>query len=106
MCLTDSGVVGGGAFSLSSSSSSTIGFSTDPSIDKSSKVVGEKGVSRPGLNTASTVQLRIFAVEIYVFEIGYLIATSVQVLSPHTGEYFVFISIVPSSFRVIGTRGR
>ena len=57
MCLTDSGVVGGGAFSLSSSSSSTIGFSTDPSIDKSSKVVGEKGVSMPGLNTASSVQL-------------------------------------------------
>ena len=29
------------------------GFSTDPSIDKSSKVVGEKGVSMPGENTAS-----------------------------------------------------
>ena len=44
MGLTDSGVDGGGgAFSLSSSSSNTMGFSTDPSIDKSSNVVGEKG---------------------------------------------------------------
>ena len=53
MVLTDSGVVGGGAFSLSSSSSETMGFSTDPPIDKSSNVVGEKGVSLPGLTTAS-----------------------------------------------------
>ena len=53
MGLTDSGVVGGGAFSLSSSSSNTMGFSIDPSIDKSSVVVGEKGVSMPGLNTAA-----------------------------------------------------
>ena len=54
MGLTVSGVVGGGAFSLSSSSSNKMGFSTDPSpIDKSSNVVGEKGVSTPGLNTAS-----------------------------------------------------
>ena len=54
MGLTDSGVDGGkGAFSLSSSSFNTMGFSTDPSIDKSSNVVGEKGVSMPGLNTAS-----------------------------------------------------
>ena len=43
MGLTDSGV-DGGAFSLSSSSSNTKGFSTDPSVDKSSNVVGEKGV--------------------------------------------------------------
>ena len=53
MGLTDSGVVGGEAFSLSCSSSNTMGFSTDPSIDKSSNVDGEKGVSMPGLNTAS-----------------------------------------------------
>ena len=54
MGLTDSGVVGGGAFSLSSSSSYPMGFSTDPSpIKKSLNVVGEKGVSLPGLNTAS-----------------------------------------------------
>ena len=53
MGLTDSGVVGG-AFSLSSSSSNTMGFSTDPSpINRSSNVVGDKGVSFPGLNTAS-----------------------------------------------------
>ena len=52
MGLTDSGV-DGGAFSLSSSSSNTMGFSTDPYIDKSSNVVGEKGVPMPGLNTAS-----------------------------------------------------
>ena len=53
MGLTGSGVVGGGAFTLSSSSSNTMGFSTDPScINKSSNVVGEKGVSMPGLNTA------------------------------------------------------
>ena len=53
MGLTDSGVVGG-AFSLSSSSSNTMGFSTDdPYIDKSSNVVGEMGVSMPGLKTAS-----------------------------------------------------
>ena len=39
--LTDSGVEGaGGEFSLSSSSSNTMGFSTDPPIDKSSNVVG------------------------------------------------------------------
>ena len=43
MGLTDSGVDGGGAFSLSSSSFNTMGFSTDPSIDKSSNIVGEKG---------------------------------------------------------------
>ena len=53
MGLTDSGVVGGGAFSLSSSSSNTMGFSTEPSIDESSNVVGEKGVSMLGLKTAS-----------------------------------------------------
>ena len=54
MGLTDSGVVGGGAFSLSSSSSNTMGFSTDPSpINQSSNVVGEKGVSMRSLNTAS-----------------------------------------------------
>ena len=29
------------------------GFSTDPFIDKSSNVVGEKGVPMPGLNTVS-----------------------------------------------------
>ena len=52
MGLTDSGVDGGGALSLSSSPSNTIGFSTDRSIDKSSNVVGEKGVSMPGLNVA------------------------------------------------------
>ena len=57
MGLTDSGVVGGGALSLSSSSSNTIGYSTDPSIDKSSKAVGEKGVSMLGLNTASSSTL-------------------------------------------------
>ena len=51
--LTDTGVDGGGAFSLSSSSSNTMEFSTEPSIDKSSNVVGEKGVSKPGVNTAS-----------------------------------------------------
>ena len=53
MGLTELGVVGGGAFSLSSSSSNTMGFSTDSSVDKSSSVVGEKGVSMPGMNTAS-----------------------------------------------------
>ena len=54
MGLADSGVVGGGAFSLSSSSLNTMVFSTDPSpINKSSNVVGEKRVSMPGLNTAS-----------------------------------------------------
>ena len=46
MGLTDTGVVGGGAFFLSSSLSNTMGFSTDPSIDKSSNVVGEKGCLR------------------------------------------------------------
>ena len=35
------------------------------------------------------IQLWIFPVEFYVFENGYLIAASVQVLSPYTGEYFV-----------------
>ena len=54
MGLIDSGFVGGGVFSLSFSSSKSMGFSTDPSpIKKSSNVVGEKGVSMPGLNTAS-----------------------------------------------------
>ena len=54
MGLTDSGVEGaGGEFSLSSSSYNTMGFSTDPPIDKSSNVFGEKRVSMPGLNTAS-----------------------------------------------------
>ena len=53
MGLTDSGVVGGRAFSVSSSSSNAMGFSTDPSIDKSSNVFGEKGVSMPDLKLAS-----------------------------------------------------
>ena len=53
MGLTDSGVYGGGAFSLSSSLSDRLGFSTDPSIDESSHVVEEEGVSMPGLNTVS-----------------------------------------------------
>ena len=54
MGLTDSGV-DGGAFSLSSFLFNTMGFSTDPSpINKSSNVIGEKGVSMPGLNTDST----------------------------------------------------
>ena len=35
------------------------------------------------------VQVWILPVELYVFEIGYLIAASVQVLNPHTGKYFV-----------------
>ena len=53
------------------------------------------------------VQFWTFPVELYLFEIGDLIAASVQVLSPHTGEYFVFlISIVPFCFGVIGTRAR
>ena len=86
--LTDSGVLGG-SFSLSSSSSNTMGFSTGPSIEKLSNVVGEKGVSMPGLNTASMSNCEFSCVELYVFEIGYLIAASIQVLSPHTGEYFV-----------------
>ena len=44
MGLTDSGLDGGGGpLSLFSSSSNTMGFSFDPSIDKSSNVVGEKG---------------------------------------------------------------
>ena len=51
---SDSGVdgAGGGEFSLSSYSSNTMGFSTDPFLDKSSNIVGETGVSIPGLNTA------------------------------------------------------
>ena len=53
MCLTDTGVVGGGAVSLVSSSSNTMGFSTDPSIDKFSNIVGQEGMSMLGLNTAS-----------------------------------------------------
>ena len=48
-CLTDMGV-DGGEFSLSSSSSNTMGFSTDPPTDKSLNVFGEKGVSMSGLN--------------------------------------------------------
>ena len=61
MSLTDSGVDGGGGeFSLSSSSSNTMGFSTDPSIDKSSNIVEEKGVSRPSLNTASMSDCEFF----------------------------------------------
>ena len=66
-----------------------MGFSTDPSIDESSMVVGEKGVSMPGLNTACMSNREIFSVELYVFAIGHLIAAGVQVLSTHTGEYFV-----------------
>ena len=52
MDLTDSGVAGE-KFSLSSSSSNTMGFSTDPPTHETSIVVGEKGVSKPGLNTAT-----------------------------------------------------
>ena len=55
MGLTDSGVDGGegGEFSLSCSSCNTMWLSADHPIDKSSNIVGEKGVSMPGLNTAS-----------------------------------------------------
>ena len=54
MGLTVSGLDGGGgAFSLSSPSSNTMGFSTDPSNDKSLNAVGEKRIFMPGLNTAS-----------------------------------------------------
>ena len=55
MGLTDSGV-NGRAFSLSSFSSNTMEFSTDPSIDKSSNVVGEKGVSILSLNTEASYE--------------------------------------------------
>ena len=53
MVLTDTGVDGGRAFFLSYSSSNTMGFSIDLFIDKSSHVIGQKGVSVPGLTTAS-----------------------------------------------------
>ena len=59
MGLTDSGVEGaggGGAFSLFSSSSNTMRFSTDPSKYKSSNIVGEKRVSLPGLNAESNCE--------------------------------------------------
>ena len=52
--LSETGVVGGGRFSLSSSSSRRMGFSAEPPISQSSIAVGEKGVSMPGLKTAST----------------------------------------------------
>ena len=85
MGLTDSGVGGRGTtFSLSSFSSNTMGFSIDPSIDKSSHVVEEHWFEH-----CVHVKLRNFPVELHDFEIGYLIAASVQVLSPHTREYFV-----------------
>ena len=87
MGLTDSGVDGGGAFSLSSPSSNTRGFSTDPSIDKSSNIVGERGVSMLGLNTASMSIREISQLNsMSSRSLTYLIAASVQVLSPHTGE--------------------
>ena len=50
--LTDTGD-DGGEFSLSSFSSYTRGFSTDPPMDTPLNVVGENGVSMPGPNTAS-----------------------------------------------------
>ena len=46
--------VDGGAFSLSSSSSSRMGFPAEPPISKSSDAVVEMGVTMPGLKTAST----------------------------------------------------
>ena len=46
-------VVGGGEFSLSSSSSSRKGFSPEPPISNSTNAVGEKGLSIPGLKKAS-----------------------------------------------------
>ena len=52
-------------------------------------VVGEKGVSIPGVNIASKSNCEISPVELYVFAIEHLIAASVQVLSTHTGEYVV-----------------
>ena len=48
--LSETGVVVvGGEFSLSSSSSSRMGFPAEPPISKSSNAVGEKGVSKAGL---------------------------------------------------------
>ena len=45
-------------------------------------------MSMPGLNTASKSNCDFSQLN-SVFEIGHLIAASVQVLSLHTGEYFV-----------------
>ena len=63
MGLTDTGLDGlgaRGAFSLSTFSSNKMGFSTDPSIDIWSISVGEKGVSMPGLNTASISNCELY----------------------------------------------
>ena len=53
--------------------------------------------SRPSINRQRQLEKReclclvwtLRPVQLYVFEIGYLIAANVKVLSPHTGEYFV-----------------
>ena len=50
--LTNSGV-DGAEFALPSSSSNKMGFSTDPSIEKLSIVVRERGISMLSLNTAT-----------------------------------------------------
>ena len=89
MGLTDSGVDGGGAFSLSSSSSNTMGFSTDHSVDESSNVVGEKGVSMAGLRTVSMSNCEFSQLNSMSSRSDTWIAARVQVLSPRTGEYFV-----------------
>ena len=52
--LSEIGVVVGGEFSLSFSSSRRRGFSAEPPISKLSDAFVEMGVTMPGLKTAST----------------------------------------------------
>ena len=59
-----------------------------PPSKKCSNVVGENGLSMPGLSTASMSNCEFSQLN-YVFEIGQSIAASVHVLSSHTGAYFL-----------------
>ena len=105
--LIDSGLDGGGAFSLSSSSSNTMGFSTDPSlIDKSSNVVREKGVSMLGLNTESMSNCEISQMNsISSRSVNWWLLVSKAWVSKLESNSSL-ISNVPFWLGVMGTRGK
>ena len=93
VCFSEPGGIGL-EFSLSSSSSSRMGFSAEPPISKSSSVVGQKGVSLLGVK----IQLIIFPVEVNVVQIRHLIPACLHILRAYTWEHFV--PHIPSSFLV------
>ena len=103
--VTETGVVGG-ELSLSSSSSSRMGFPAEPPISKSSNVVNKNAVSVPVLKTASTSKWS-FSQWNSKASRSYTLYPLVSIsCAPTLESNSSFISIVPSWLGVIGTRAR